>query len=116
MRNRILFDRYLVNGIAEDYHTIIYKNKGILNTNPQYNNLNNGTDVENFVFNYLDYLLWKNDSLGAKEFQFTFRNSVEHYFPQNPKNEDHLKEDHELRGGVDNFGNLCLVTRSKIPH
>lgn len=110
---QILFDRYLVNGIAEDYHTIIYKNKEVQNTNPQYNNLNNGTEVENFVFNYLDYLLWKNGSLGAKEFQFAFRNSVEHYFPQNPKNEDQLIEDHELKGGVDNFGNLCLVTRSQ---
>ncbi|WP_282073953.1 DUF262 domain-containing protein [Polaribacter atrinae] len=110
---QILFDRYLANEVAADYHTIIYKNKEVINTNPQYNNLNNGTEVENFVFNYLDYLLWKNDSLGAKEFQFAFRNSVEHYFPQNPKNEERLIPDQELKGGVDNFGNLCLVTRSQ---
>ncbi len=110
---QILFDRYLVKDDSEDYHTIIYKNKGVNNAHPQFGNLNKGTEVENFVFNYLDYLLWKSGSLGSKDFQFAFRNSVEHYFPQNPKNEDRLIEDSELEGGVDNFGNLCLVTRSQ---
>ena len=65
------------------------------------------------MFNYLDYLFWKKESLGSEHFQFAFRNSVEHYYPQNPKNEERLLADQELKGGVDNFGNLCLVSRSQ---
>lgn len=82
--------------------------------------LHQGTGVQNFVFNRLDYLLWKRlsddetfDGKGKKElgnhfddFQFSFRTSVEHYFPQTDPSGASKMED------VDRFGNLCLISPS----
>ncbi|OUL56868.1 DUF262 domain-containing protein [Pseudoalteromonas ulvae] len=82
--------------------------------------LHQGTGVQNFVFNRLDYLLWRTLSEGkpvggiTKEnlaghftsFQFAFRTSVEHYFPQtDPSGASKMKD-------VDRFGNLCLISPS----
>ena len=79
--------------------------------------LDSGTSVPHFIFNYLDYLLWENDCyekyLGndktfiekIKKFKFTFRSSVEHYYPQYPKSIEHLD-----KATLDNFGNLCLIS------
>lgn len=65
----------------------------------------------NLVFNYLDYLLWQRHKghRDIKDFVFTFRSSVEHYYPQNPMLE-HPRLD---RKWVDAFGNLCLISHSK---
>ncbi|CAM3000824.1 DUF262 domain-containing protein [Vibrio rarus] len=82
--------------------------------------LHQGTGVQNFVFNRLDYLLWKLlsnnelfDGIGKKElgkhfddFQFSFRTSVEHYFPQTDPSGASKMQD------VDRFGNLCLISPS----
>ena len=82
--------------------------------------LNQGEQVENFIFNYLDYLLWQdyngekkyvtgNDNR-VKDFEYTFRSSVEHYYPQHPiqgKDSEIPKE------WLHNFGNLCLLSSSK---
>jgi len=75
--------------------------------------LNRGTAVEHFIFNYLDYLLWKKN-LESKErdfsyFRFSFSNSVEHFYPQNPIN-GFEKLDKET---LDSFGNLCLMSSHK---
>lgn len=47
-----------------------------------------GVNTPHIVFNYLDYLLWNDDRNGKKkkysDFVFEFRNSVEHWYPQNP--------------------------------
>ena len=86
--------------------------------------LHKGTDVQNFVFNRLDNLLWKKLKSGYKfendkaaldinyikeryvNFKFSFRTSVEHYFPQTePWGEEDMED-------VDCFGNLCLITPS----
>lgn len=72
--------------------------------------LDQGISVEHFIFNYLDYLLWKNDTSKYSYFNFSFSNSVEHFYPQNPI-EGHKKiEDKTI---LDNFGNLCLISVSK---
>ncbi|ENA1795425.1 DUF262 domain-containing protein, partial [Flavobacterium psychrophilum] len=74
-----LFDRFLAID-SKDYFEIIYENSGNhINTISDIDDsqLNNGTAVENFIFNYLDYLLWKTTS-NFKNFEFTFRSSVEH--------------------------------------
>ena len=81
-----------------------------------------GTSVPNFIFNYLDYLLWEDDnykklninidnniSKKINEFKFTFRSSVEHYYPQHPLSGETL-DDKDI---LNNFGNLCLISRSK---
>ncbi|EJG2371826.1 TPA: DUF262 domain-containing protein [Vibrio parahaemolyticus] len=82
--------------------------------------LHQGTGVQNFVFNRLDYLLWSRmlagDSFGGQkkdevkehfnDFQFAFRTSVEHHFPQtDPSGASKMKD-------VDRFGNLCLISPS----
>lgn len=62
-----------------------------------------GTAVPNFIFNLLDYKLWKNKKGIYKDFEFTYRDSVEHFYPQNPMNGKSVEN-------VDSFGNLCLIT------
>lgn len=126
-----LNDRFLAN-TPKDYFEIIYTNNGIQKNTVNdidTNKLNQGTAVENFVFNYLDYLLWQNYRTTSREyfkiineqafidnrvkdFEYTFRSSVEHYYPQHPIDENLI-----LKGQnavwLDNFGNLCLISGSK---
>lgn len=76
-----------------------------------------GTSIPNFIFNRLDYLLWKNcifsrldylllEREQVNKFRFTFRSSVEHFYPQTPINgEDKIEN-------ADYFGNLCLISSS----
>ena len=88
-----------------------------------------GVNVPNFVFNRLDYQLWKffqeqkqkveilsendkwltikNKEAIWKKFRFTFRSSVEHHYPQHPSAGD------ELESGLNDFGNLYLLSQSK---
>ena len=94
-----------------------------------------GVNVPNFVFNRLDYQLWrffheqkqkqkveilsendkwltiKNKDAIWKKFRFTFRSSVEHHYPQHPS-EEHGLERLEKKT-LDNFGNLYLLSQSK---
>ena len=102
-------DRFL-NKTAESYHDIIYINKlKSQNINLEWGNLNCGTGVENFIFNYLDYLLWEKNRTTYSKFKFTFRTSVEHYYPQNPM-DNISKLDKDI---LNNFGNLCLIHSSE---
>ena len=43
-----------------------------------------GVRTPHIVFNYLDYLLWKENKEKYEDFVFEFRNSVEHWYPQHP--------------------------------
>ncbi|WP_109427138.1 DUF262 domain-containing protein [Aggregatibacter kilianii] len=98
-------------------------------------NWDDGVNVPNFVFNRLDYQLcklfqeqeqeqeqeqkveilsendkWltiKNKEAIWKKFRFTFRSSVEHHYPQHPSVGD------ELESGLNDFGNLYLLSQSK---
>ena len=125
-----LNDRYLADE-PKDFFEIIYKNNGEQKnstTDIDLNKLNQGTAVENFIFNYLDYLLWQDyraeknyfkiesdvafSDNRIKDFEYTFRSSVEHYYPQNPIDENFkLKEPDDV--WLNNFGNLCLISGSK---
>ncbi len=103
-----LFDRFLASS-PKEYFEIIYTNSGTTkNTENDIDltKLDQGTSVENFVFNYLDFLLWQEQH--DDNFKFTFRSSVEHYYPQNPL------EGLEPLGqtNVDKFGNLCLISNN----
>ena len=86
------------------------------------NVLHNGTGVQHFFFNRLDYLLWKkivvdgeilcvgDDKTSdikkiAEKFKFTFRSSIEHYYPQHPDSGEKMEN-------CDRFGNLCLISHS----
>lgn len=89
---------------------------------------NRGLDVqrlryENYVpvyaFNLTDYVLWKNRvKLGSdynkvtfNDFRFTYRRSIEHWYPQNPnESEKKSKLPDDL---LHCFGNLCLIVASQ---
>ncbi len=79
-------NRYLANE-PQSFDEIIFNNLNI-NDNIDVSKLNQGTLVEHFIFNYLDYLLWKlnreNNKYNFEYFNFSFSNSVEHFYPQNP--------------------------------
>jgi hypothetical protein len=116
-----VFDRYLKSDGGLDYHDIIYVNQGVCQTSNEdlsdadmskslsYTGIQN-----NLVFNYLDYLLWlRNRAAPDKDpkiddYEFTFRSSVEHIYPRQPKSDPLLPE--KIR---DSFGNLCLISHSK---
>lgn len=92
-----------------------------------------GVATPNIVFNYLDYILWRDrvweghkrskrknartdyvlkyPEVRYDDFDFTFRTSVEHFYPRHPKNGE--KWEGGEGGGVDNFGNLAILSRSK---
>jgi hypothetical protein len=126
-----LNDRFLAN-TPKDYFEIIYTNNCIQKNSENdidTNKLNQGTAVENFIFNYLDYLLWKNyrttdreyfkivdeqafTDNRVKDFEYTFRSSVEHYYPQHPIDENLILKGQDANW-LDNFGNLCLISGSK---
>lgn len=68
-----------------------------------------GVGTPHIVFNYLDYLIWKSNRDLYKDFTFEFRNSVEHWYPRHPsESEIKIWDD----GGVDRFGNLCIIQRN----
>ena len=69
-----------------------------------------GFDIERIVFTYLDYLLWRDGykEYNFKDFVFQYRNSIEHFFPQHPKNDAKDVDSDNLN----NFGNLALLTVS----
>jgi len=119
LSDAFLFDRF---GFREiEYYDIIFKNKcEIVNESIKYELLHQGTNVQNFIFNRLDYLIWYSEVVdeenkykiqNIESFEFAFRSSVEHYYPQNPKpgavkipvGKEYLNQ----------FGNLCLISRNK---
>lgn len=74
-----------------------------------------GVNTPHIVFNYLDFLLWRDykEHKDYKDYNFTdfvfeFRNSVEHWYPQNPS-EGSFQQWKER--DLDSLGNLCLVHR-----
>jgi len=106
--------------LSDRYFEEITKGQSLAFSEENLGALHQGTGVQNFVFNRLDYLLWKRlsdgetfDGKGKKElgkhfddFQFSFRTSVEHHFPQTDPSCASKMED------VDRFGNLCLISPS----
>lgn len=114
-----VFDRFLSVNDRLDYFDIIFRNKGVchirkeaLSEEHMESRLSFGNIENNLVFNFLDYLLWVKHQASddkVKYYEFTFRSSVEHYYPQNPLSGD-KRLPTEL---LDSFGNLCLISHSK---
>lgn len=92
---------------------------------------NTGFGIERIVFSYLDYLIYKkiyinkeenvipkgwNKQYSEREWQFQFRNSIEHFHPQNPKEIDDWNnkdnKDNKDNDTLNKFGNLALITVS----
>jgi len=114
-----LMNGYLSN-LETNYTDIIFNEQLCINQDINLDLLNRGTNVENFIFNYLDYLLWKEDTSRVdndkkfKNFQFTFKSSVEHVYPQHPKDgQKRLQDESKEIDYLNSFGNLCLISASK---
>jgi hypothetical protein len=113
------YDKFGENEV--DFYEIIFKNNAErVNQLIDERYLHGGTDVQNFIFNRLDYLLWKSEVTdqegrfkidNVNQFEFSFRSSVEHYYPQNPKPGAVSKL--LPKEVLDSFGNLCLISRNK---
>ena len=102
------------------FEDIVYRQKGKpahdLN-NIDWGRIDQGCSVHNFIFNFYDFITWQkwqndtksqNDSEDYSKFDFSYRTSVEHFYPQKPmKGYDCLNED-----VLHSFGNLCLISSS----
>lgn len=89
----ILLEKYCAQKVCESN----YKNK-------------KGFEIERIVFSYLDYLLANHEEYASRvprDWQFQFRNSVEHFHPQHPDNGVIWDND-----SLNSFGNLALITVS----
>ena len=94
-----------------DFEDVIYRSDDFLpynNTdNIDWNQIDCGCNVQNFVFNFYDFITWKANPSKYSKFEFSYRTSVEHFYPQNP-----MPGYDNLKGrGLDSFGNLCLISR-----
>ena len=117
-----IFDGFLSKDDKTDYFKIISENRCRCQTQKGAEHLKNIMGrlsfkgiMDKLIFNFLDYLLWKkykdDDKHNGKikGYEFTFRSSVEHYYPQNPmEGKEPLDPD-----VLDAFGNLCLISHSK---
>lgn len=110
-----MLDRYLAGEESVlSFEEIVYNNHGQPQNNSDnivWSNINidfvekAGEKVENFVFNFYDYILWKEQK--APDFEFAYRTSVEHFYPQHPIDNKLIEF-----GFLHSFGNLCLVSNS----
>ena len=102
---------------VEKYH--IFAQKLVADSVLDFVNLTNhqlGVNTPHIVFNFLDFLLWKQsyDRGCGENFDFEFRNSVEHWYPQNPTDKEGCPrwDTEDGHGTVDRFGNLALLPTS----
>lgn len=86
----------------------------------------NSVRVPVYAFNLTDYVLWKyredvlrkyreewgrSNVIKFDDFRFTYRRSIEHWYPQNPnETEGKTKLSNDL---LHSFGNLCLIVASQ---
>lgn len=115
LARRFMFWRFLADDGQQSYYAMIYGNKYmpelVVDRERAKKKMRFGSVENNFVFNFLDYLLWcqnKSRDEVSRRFEFTFRSSVEHFYPQHPM-DGYPKLNDELHA----FGNLCLISHSK---
>lgn len=105
-----MLDQYICEDTNKvDFFDIIFSNHAKAKNDSatiQWEKLNEGTLVPHFVFNYYDFIQWDKDKKKYHEFNFTYRSSVEHFYPQHPVDNNPQIEN------VDKFGNLCLISSS----
>lgn len=118
LARKFVFKRFLAEGEGQNYYPMIYGDDPSVDkqlaerVSLPAEKLCFGAIENNFVFNYLDYLLWlqgKDKDVVIKEFEFTFRSSVEHFYPQHPTDGFPSLDADSLH----RFGNLCLISHSK---
>lgn len=128
-----MLDVYLAkDGKKHSFEEIVYRKEG----KPQnhiddidWGAINQGCNVQNFIFNFYDFILWREKleqhlqrkksgqhetleqdekSRQHEKFDFTYRTSVEHFYPQKPMpGYEPLPTEY-----LNSFGNLCLISSS----
>lgn len=106
-----MLGRFLAKDITADsfYYDLIFQKGGKYHGSIP-SNLTIPTFTEHidfFIFNYIDYCLWKEGE--CPDFEFTSRSSIEHFYPQHPMDNFPTMDDEHLH----NIGNLCLISASK---
>ncbi len=120
LARKFVFGRFLNPNNSAEYYQMIYGEHDypslFVDTQGVLKRMRYGHIENNLVFNYLDYLIWRdysnNDGTSddvVKNFEFTARSSVEHFSPQHPI-EGHTPLQEEP---LHSFGNLCLISHSK---
>ena len=66
-----------------------------------------GFGIDRIVFTYLDYVLDRDSISKISNYQFQFRTSIEHFYPQNP-----IEKPKWPNSPLNSFGNLALITVS----
>ncbi|MFI9921692.1 DUF262 domain-containing HNH endonuclease family protein [Acinetobacter baumannii] len=108
---RTLMKKRYLSADKEDYENFMYGDEA------DRNNVVTAEDIKthftyqkisNFCLNYLDYLLLKNRLGSHSEFYFSYKDSIEHFYPQQPKVGKWLPEQ-----VLDSLGNLGLLNQSE---
>ena len=76
--------------------------------NIDWGRIDQGCSVHNFIFNFYDFITWQNAPQKYPKFDFSYRTSVEHFYPQKPMKGYPVLNDDVLHS----FGNLCLISSS----
>lgn len=108
---RTLIKKRYLSADKEDYESFMYGNELACNTAVTVEDIKTQFTygkIPYFCFNYLDYLLLKKEKGNHAKFYFSYKESIEHFYPQNPKVGDPL-----LQQVRDSFGNLALVNQSE---
>lgn len=109
---RTLIKKRYLSEVKQDYESFMYDIEFDCSTAV------NSQDIEThftygkipyFCFNYLDYILLKKERGSHSKFYFSYKDSIEHFYPQNPKVDKSLDDEALLHG----FGNLGLVNQSE---
>lgn len=119
LRNRLynlarcyMLDVYLAkDGKKHSFEEIVYRKEGMPQNHIDdidWGAINQGCNVQNFIFNFYDFILWKKELGQHEKFDFTYRTSVEHFYPQKPMpGYPPLPTEY-----LNSFGNLCLISSS----
>ena len=128
-----MLDVYLAkDGKKHSFEEIVYRKEGMPQNHIDdidWGAINQGCNVKNFIFNFYDFILWRekleqhlrrkksgqhetleqDEKFGQHEkFDFTYRTSVEHFYPQKPMpGYEPLPTEY-----LNSFGNLCLISSS----
>jgi len=117
LRNRLydlarcyMLDVYLAkDGKKHSFEEIVYRKEGMPQNHIDdidWGAINQGCNVQNFIFNFYDFILWKKELGQHEKFDFTYRTSVEHFYPQKPMpGYEPLPSEY-----LNSFGNLCLIS------
>ena len=125
-------------GKKHSFEEIVYRKEGMPQNHIDdidWGAINQGCNVQNFIFNFYDFILWRekleqhlqrkksgqdeksrqddkleqdDKSVQHEKFDFTYRTSVEHFYPQKPMpGYEPLPSEY-----LNSFGNLCLISSS----